>query len=323
MTVNAHKKSLTLTYQNQTVEIQLLDNPFVYKWACHVGKILGLFTHKQFFGTFPYLLDVNNGRTQITQSALALEEAVTQLRLLNVGFPEDFTVVETKNLDLVLQQKLNRLHRYFTWCDRHDIGKNLFWGPDQPVTGPRDSATLEKINQITHRMNNEIHKLEAYVATPNKFKLMKDQYTELAVEFDIYDNPMVPDPTRVVWRFIEPEDFQYLSNNPDYDVWLPNQILGKPYNIACYDHDDPTQWDITHPIGYTGNFVVGVNGNKATHMNNPFIIEWLKSHGINPGPDISGMPLGRIISGREHLPQWHKQATRGKIDNMLIELNLD
>jgi hypothetical protein len=324
VTVNAHKKSLTLTYQNQTVEIQLLDNPFVQKWSRHLEKVLGEFSHKQFFASYPYLspsFGPSSIRSRINQYAIGLAEAVSQLKELNVGFPEDFDIEETKNLDIILQQKLNRLHRYFTWCNRDDLGKNLFWGPGQPVTGSHDQKTLEKINQITHRMNVEIHKLEAYVVTPNKIKLLRSNFTELEIMFDTHVSPGISGEMRTgSWHSIEPTDFQYLSDDPTHDMWVPIQILGKPYHVAYYDHDDPTEWDITHPNGYSGNFVVSTTGNKAYHMSNPDVIKWLKSYEIEPGPVTCGMPLGRITSGKEYLRQWQMNAINGSIDSLVIEL---
>jgi hypothetical protein len=331
VTVNAHKKSLTLTYQNQTVEIQLLDNPFVHKWACHLEKMLGEFSHKHFFTSYPYLFPSRSlsNQSSINQYATDLAGTVLQLRELNVGFPENFEIEETKNLDITLQQKLNRLHRYFTWCNRDDIGKNLFWGPGQPVTGSRDQKILEKINQITNRMNVEIHKLEAYVATPNKIKLLRSEFTELEIMFDTHVSPEISGEMKTgSWHSIESKDFQYLSNDPTYDMWVPIQILGKPYHVAYYDHDDPVQWDITHPIGYSGNFAVSVTGNKAHHMSNTDVIKWLKSYEIEPGPATCGMPLGRITLGKEYLCQWQRQWQRqwqknlvkDSIDSIVVEL---
>jgi hypothetical protein len=310
VTVNSHKKSLTLVYQHQTVEIELLNNPFVHKWAGHLEKMLSVFSYQEVFTGYPYFHRVN--RDRVKQIAEHIKEAILQLKELNAGFPEDFELEETEKLDINLQQKLNRLHRYFTWCNRTDIGKNLFWGPDCSVTGSHDQTTLKKINQITHRINVEIHKLEAHVLTPNKIKLLRNEFTELEVAFDTHATPEISGEMRPEsWRCMELEDFQYLSNDPTHDVWVTNQILGKPYHVAYYDHDDPTQWDITHPIGYSGNFAVTITGNQAHHMANPGLVEWLKSYGITPGPATCGMPLGRIVSGKEYLPQWQKNAING------------
>lgn len=312
---------MTLKYQNQLVLVNLLDNPFVQKWAVHLKQILGTYQHEQFYSSYPFIRTTN--QDQVYEHATHLQDAVAQLKQLNVGFPGNFDKAQLKSLDLELQQTLNQLHRYFTWCNRDDIGKNKFWEADCPVTGSQDRETQRKINELTHRINIEVHKIEAYVTTPHKVALKANSYTELLVEFDTQPNPtisseMVPN----AWNYIQPEDFQYLSNDPKYDLWLPNQILGKPYNIAFYDHDNPNEWDVTHPIGYSGNFVVGVVGNKAQHMTEPMFVEWLRSHGIEPGPTTCGMPLGQIVSGREYLNQWRKDTTNGKLIGMTIELDL-
>lgn len=311
-------KILSLTCQDQTVQIRLLDNLFVNKWANQLAKVLAGYSYQYFFGSWPFIRSLN--QTQLEQHATALSQVVTQLREFDVGFPESFDVSETHSLDLELQKKLNRLHRYFTWFNRDDIEGQPSWGPDCPVTGNKDSSTLEKIRHLTHRVNVEVHRIEGYVTTPNKMNLMSEGYSELAIEFDIDRDPSVSSEMLPgVWKYMEPEDFHYLSNDPQYDVWLPNQILGKPYIVAYYDHDDPTEWDITHQIGYSGNFVVGIEGNKARHMNHPDVVNWLRQYGIEPGPTTCGMPLGQIISGRDYLEPW--MNNRANLGQLTIKLD--
>ena len=49
-----------------------------------------------------------------------------------------------------------------------------------------------------------------------------------------------------------------IPNNIDIDVWVGNDILGKDYIEAYYDHDDPNEWDVWPIMGHSGKFKINV-----------------------------------------------------------------
>jgi hypothetical protein len=287
--------------------------------------MLDTYRYNSYFTKYPYLWEQD--QPTIEAHALHLSQIVRQLIQMETGFPEDFDPTEVEILDLTLQQKLNRLHRYFTTFTQDSDSRGLQWATDVPVVGSNDKQKFSKMFELAHQINGLVHLIENYVTTPHKEKFLENpQRTDLEIEFDVYENTNEASKSIQVkgdrWNYMTPDDFAYLSNDPKFDVWLPDNILGKPYNRAYYDHDDPTQWDITHNIGYTGNFQVGSRTNKATEMQTPEIQEWLRSYGIEPGPATCGMPLGYITSGREFLDQWWIEADGGQLNDLTIELHI-
>lgn len=317
---------LVIQYQGQQVRIELLNNSFVNRWAEHLHYMLGLYSKRVYFSQYPYVWRYN--KSQVDSYALKLSQTVKQLRDLGTGFPEDFNVSEADTqdkLNLLLQQKLNRLHRYFTTCNRDTLPFATEWAPGVPVTGLINESIKMQVFELSHQVNVQVHNLENFVETPNK-KLYLDnpRRVALSVDFSMYRNNESTEESSQIskgaWHYMTPEELQWVSDDPDLDVWLPDNILGKPYNVAFYDHDDPTAWDITHNLGYTGSFSVGLIGNKASEMQTPEITQWLKSYNIDPGPLTCGMPIGRIVQGRDVAVEWYRHLHKMNFNEIEILL---
>ena len=158
-------------------------------------------------------------------------------------------------------------------------------------------ATMEATNKIMEHIqaiNDNVHKIEKYIKTPNKLE-WKQQYKEFLIEFQPH-------------RLIEftPNDRKYLTYKPGPTVWYTqNQILGKSYPIAFCDHDDPNQHDIWEGTQYSGSFAFG----DRSYVEWPPFKEWME------GIDIPlGIPLGHIIEGEDIVPT----LTPGSIKNIII-----
>jgi hypothetical protein len=116
------------------------------------------------------------------------------------------------------------------------------------------------------------------------------------------------------WRYfqhLDEEYFQYFTDQLEYDIWLPlHQIQGKNYWICYFDEDDPTHWDVSTNIIYSGSIAIG----DRSAARDPKILTWLESYGITPGPMHCGMPLGKIITGRDLVPA----LDEGSIKDIII-----
>jgi hypothetical protein len=287
---------IRLVHPDAELVVELLDNPFVRKWVDHLGYMIDNYERDVHFANRPY---VNKLDQLAIDSAERLSTVVGQLRQQNLPFAK-FDVAELDSLDLSLQHKLNDLHRTFTNHAKLDLPQELL--------------------DLVHQVNMEVHNIESYVTTPHKVEmryLSSQPYHELEVIFKcLKDGSQMLDES---WLDIDQEHFEYLSDDVNIDVWLPDNILGKSYHQAYYDHDDPTAWDVTHHLGYNGSFAIGLEGNRATEHAKEQIQQWIRSYGITPGPSTCGMPLGHVVSGRNEFINLSKTVD-SVLDNVIIEI---
>lgn len=236
-----------------------------------------------------------------------------------VEYPIDIDdIYLIKEEPLKNQMLLNQIHRYFTifvqsrlkhitgasvysWYYVEEDGYNLMnemvAKPDSTVLTQIEpkiykefvyigKETENKIKNLLERTNQIVHEIEKYIITPNKVKMLEQNfYKEYCVEF----LPKLP-------YAISVSDRKFNSYNSEADVWyVINQILGKSYPIAYVDHDDPSKQDIWEGTQYTGSFSLGDrNYNKWPPFKN-----WMKKNGVSSIP--YGFPLGKIIEGKENL----------------------
>jgi hypothetical protein len=101
---------------------------------------------------------------------------------------------------------------------------------------------------------------------------------------------------------MDKEDESSIIDNDEYDVWMGVDLLGKDYITGYYNHDDPTEWDIKTLNCYTGKMEIILGSNTI-----PKIIKgdkfqnWLKEYGMTYIPAMCGIPLGKVISGKDLL----------------------
>lgn len=114
------------------------------------------------------------------------------------------------------------------------------------------------------------------------------------------------------FKTIKNEHYEYFSDNMEYDIWLPlSQIQGKNYLQAYVDEDDPTNWDVSSNVFYSGSFSIG----DRSWYKNENLQNYLKSYGIKPCAQTCGVPLGRIISGKKYISHL--------MENNIVEINLN
>ena len=283
------------------IKIELLDNPFIRKWLVQFNKMIQRYTttaHKLPLPRYFNDLHTEFGRKEFDSQILKLKSTVEELRSLDVGFPYTIDVDFLKGATPLVQQCLNLLHRSFTNIDRTSWMEQLSFHSEghEFVT---DEETKKRILELMPRINDLVHDIEIRIPTERKLNLKSTDYDFLMVNIDFYQEDSFTLFTEDGMVEIDKDDYQYFSDNPTYDVWLGIDITGKSYTTAFFDHDDPAEWDITYPLGYTGKIEIDINSSRALITKSLEFQQWLKTHGIAYTPGMCGMPLGRVIEGKE------------------------
>jgi hypothetical protein len=266
--------------------------------------------NRQLYNITSYRYGFGNSSTSWDQSLINkleqdLVNAIDELNILGTKFPIASSDINLTP-DSAGRDLLNRLHRHFT------TGHRSFSYGESPCTwqdntnlyftvGVNDKKTF---TEQVHKINNVVHQAEIMYTNDRKKTFSAN------LEYNIiFDNSLPTRPDNEAnfgyFAIIKDEHKQYFSDELKYDVWLPiNQIQGKNHVVAYLDQDDPTHWDISSNIMYSGSIALG---DRST-IKDPAIINWLKSYSIIPSPEHCGMPLGNIISGKEIIPMLGKNA---------------
>ena len=285
-----------LTKRDQTIKIQLLDNPFIDDFIQQLDFVNRHFNVCSYKQDIPYRAKLWN-QSNIDKQAEIIINAIANLNDMGLNFPIPESQIILEN-NTISRQLLNRLHRHFTTAHRSfSHGEPILtWEDNTPHTFNRPSD-VKRFTHYVHEINSAVHAAEAYFDN-DRIRNFKIRY-EYQIQFNSWE-PIDPDNDSQD-KFlvdIKQDHFQYFSDQLFYDVWLPlTQIQGKDYWRAYFDYDDPTKWDITTNIQYSGSMAI----TDRSAIRDPAILEYLKSYGITPGPLQCGMPLGNIIEGKEYV----------------------
>ena len=292
-----------ITNKDNVIVIQLLDNPFTHDFVKQLEYALQHWFARTFrdkMGDPGAGWSTNNKNTQQAK----IHDAIKRINDMGLNFPIAIEDVEI-TFDDYGRQMLNKLHRHFTTSHRSFSHGEEFctWqdGTDLKFDRPNEPDAFVK---AVHDINDAVHDLEITFpsARTNGWRVREDYHVQMQSWRPLDPNN---DPQNYFLKDIKQEHFQYFSDELVYDVWVPlTEIQGKDYLRCYFDYDDPTQWDITTNIQYSGSMHIG----DRSALRDPLLIEWMRSWGIEPGPLHCGMPLGNIISGKEHTPDLEYQA---------------
>jgi hypothetical protein len=293
-----------ITTSNQSIIFEFIENDFTEEFIEHFRFVKETFQLKTFKERIPY------GRFKWDPDLIKFNQdkiiaAVNILNDLDLNFPIPVEEIKLTN-DSAGRQLLNQLHRFFTTS--HD-SRNC-WQYNTPWTFKLQYSDSEEFARQVHNINDAVHAVECYY-TNDRVKNFDVKY-EYQLLFDS-SNPIDP-ANNPQWRYfqhLDEEYFQYFTDQLEYDIWLPlHQIQGKNYWICYFDEDDPTHWDVSTNIIYSGSIAIG----DRSAARDPKILSWLESYGITPGPMHCGMPLGKIITGRDLVPA----LDEGSIKDIII-----
>lgn len=306
-----HFHMINIETNTGIVRIELLDNPFVNDWKEHFITMLNNTEYSYHYITHPYLESNYMVKGNLSNRVNLLKDVIDELNTF-VTFPVSTAMIDNKHTDTPLNfmQLLNEIHRYSTTAVRvMRLNKSdgntieLYWTDDDPYNSKFnvDYNDVEKFALLMDKANLGVHHVESAIPTPRKLALPRIETVE--VSFD-YTEPEILDLTedkKVFYKHTIKHE-EYMSDSDNYDVWMAWDILGKNYQEAYFDHDDPTEWDITHPMGHSGGFQVSLSEHtlqsliKSNDMQN-----WFKEYNLSYNRMMNNFPLGNVIEGKEHL----------------------
>lgn len=292
------------------IKIAVLDNAFTQKYLELLRKLIGNYPishsrditgvyHKNLAGEHRKHLSFDQ---HFEIQAQKLQDIIDEINDMGCNFPYTVDPEIVKKNNLETQELVNKLHRAFTTADRcyaqntqmkwSDKFQSNFEVPEGKMA--RFIELIDQINVIVH------HGIELYCPTPRKPINMDT----LAWQYRIWANCWIPGSTQLVgvdtWADIDPEDHQYFSDSKEFDVWVGKDILGKDHITAYYDHDDPSEWDITPIVGYSGKIAMDVSEiTRSDIVRSPDFQAWLAEYNVPYSPAMCGMPLGTIVEGRD------------------------
>jgi hypothetical protein len=272
--------------------------------------MLSRYTTQALYHPYPGCLDV----TKMTSDHKQDMETNIQLLIDSVGILNSFGTKFPISIDPEIlraggeagQQLLNQLHRCFTNSFRTLNMNNPpgCWTSDGSCTFNVPADVLPKFLDASANINTGVHNLEKFMMSDNKRLSLKNLASRASLYFDAYT---VSDSSSILERtaaqHILPEDEQYFSDDPEFDVWVGKDILGKDYMTAFLDNDDPREWDITHLLYYTGRIEIDISEYRfIDRIHSPEFSQWLSRYGVDYDPRMAGIPLGKVVSGKEFIP---------------------
>jgi len=289
----------------ETIQFKLLQNAFVDEWLEHHKKINNIYDFDQFYYQFPQN-KINFDLLKVKKNEKELQNTIIELNKLGVNFPISPDAVVLKN-DSESRKMLNKLHRHFTTGHRtiSQREERYHWLENSELTYELAPEQYNLFSTLVHRINDLVHETEIYLKN-ERLETFTKKYHEYCVIYTSNGKTIHGDGS--YFRDIKSEHYKFFSDDLSYDLWLPlTQIQGKNYVIAYFDYDDPTHWDISTNIMYSGSFAFGNHG----YTKEPAIENWLQSFDITPGPLTCGMPLGKSISGMEFFNSLNKNKIVG------------
>ena len=297
-----------------TIHIELLDNPFVKKWADHFSNMLETFDVSYGAETQP-VFHRNKTTQEILKDLENLRNTIIKLQDMGTKFPFDSSKVVYEKIFMdhdAGQQLLNEIHRYFTtgertytgWDRRIEEHSLPHWSDDFESEFTINENNKDEFYKQLLLINDCVHEVDQSLMTTRKSIDYNKQIVNLQFKF-----------TEGIFADIREEDYIYASDNEEYDVWVGNDILGKDYIEAFYDHDDPSEWDVAPINGHSGKFYINVKSQwyepNSTNTTIQQLVKrddfqnWLKEYNIEYVPQICGIPLGKVTSGKEFLIRKH------------------
>ena len=284
-------------------QIAVTKNAFTDKFIPQIKSMFAEFPTKSFMVTFGGIMPVAPADF-IEEQILRFNSAITELNALGTRFPYEVRPEVIRRRDTECQLHLNDLHRAFTTAHRSFYEGKIVWSDKFESTVVLDTANNDRFLYLIDQINDAVHATELYVKTPRKSSIVSNLVRQVEVGADTYVN----NGTRLIkdcFYNIQPDDYQYFSDSDEYDVWVGTSILGKDYVIAYYEHDDAGAWDITHMIGYSCKLAVDVSNLRRTDIiKSPEFQQWLAEGGVTYTPAICGMPVGRVINGKQFLARY-------------------
>lgn len=282
-----------------SIIIDVLENEFMTEFIEKMKQNNELFHIHAYHDNIPYHRYSWN-QSKIDELEILLKDSINELNVMGLEFPIPVEDIVLQNDDAT-RDLLNRLHRHFTTSNNSESTWNF--KSTHTFTVPRELN--ERFHELVHKINYAVHETEVYV-TSSHVQDFRLKYREYQIIFDRskpkvdYIMPTVTgyENRAVYFSSIKEEHKKYFSTSSEYDVWLTlTQVHGKNYHICYFDMDDPNEYDVECNQFYSGSFTL----TDRRIARDPQIQNWLRSNGIEPGPEQCGIPIGNVVQGKEFM----------------------
>ena len=308
---------------NELFTIQLRDDPFVKKWLKHLQYVVYdtviPYPCKATRATIPFAHEISKDKIieYVDQLHITIKNinnllAIPDLARVHTDFPisiSDLSYSKFLSNDLETQKILNALHRCFTCADKAisvkhlKVNFTLVWSDKFKSNFRIHYTKKEEFRKLIQDINQIVHCLDCNTITPRVFDVIESKkfIDILTINFDFYGENEKSLKSKT-FKFMKEKDMLSALDSDEYDVWMGVDLLGKDYITGYYNHDDPTEWDISTLNCYTGKMeiVIGPNTIPGLVKSNKFQ-NWLKKHNVEYTPGMCGIPLGKVISGKDFI----------------------
>jgi hypothetical protein len=310
------------------VKIKLLDNKFTQKYIPFLKVMFDTFEKEYRSGpALGYIRTIKPA--VIVEETKRLIESIDELNAMGYNFPYSVKPDSFTKCDLEGQLLLNKLHRSFTTAQR-DYYNNppkfltlyfTLWNDkfdSNFVVQPED---IDRLLYLTEIINDAVHSIEHYIITPRKTNDFNQIPKQLEIRALVINDIALEHKDKGRYESLSgwfknytKEDYELFSDSDEYDVWVGRDILGKDFIHAFYDHDDPTCWDVTGQLGYSGKIAIDMSPlTKTNIIKSEKFKQWLDEYNIPYSTKMGGMPLGTVIEGKDLLQKIYKGEILEKI----------
>ena len=254
------KISINLIDSTEILEVALLDNPGVQKWAELCKKLSTIRTTTT--QTILY-----SPRPLSCSSDLWIQQQLVQQQLsvtnLPIPMPVDF-------LEQITQQHLNIWHRWFTHYTHH----------------PHLASTTEY--HWLHELNQIVHKLEHCV-----YEWPKTQLGDSGHEINLTASV---DKHGFGAESVDLTPYREYHSWESADLILDQAVHGKTTMQSFLDNDDPKNWDTTgHHMSWGGCKLVKSHYRQRIYQDDLFH-QWMDQNNVTHNNLFGDFPLGNIVN---------------------------
>ena len=319
---------LNLEFNGCKTKIELLDTPVVHKWI----DVYNLY--KEYFKTnnldYDYKVESypafhsNSGsyceylesNIEIPSYKITLGECVDEI---NQAIQDANTCIDGKEFPYYAYlgmpwEQTNLIHRCFTtgyitrtnW--KHNLtGAELIEFKKIKYSDPHYIKNYIKIKDFTiidfdglvnaiERINKWIHVYEGVVKSRRGEKLFQNHLnlSSLVLDWDSYTPS--GEHTFYFSDRVSYEELKqsFIGNYEEQNVVLGVSILGKDYETAFCDYDNPLEYDITNLDNINGSITIINNKSTKDVYKESKFIDWIKDYNIEREMYLP-VPIGKVV----------------------------
>lgn len=321
-------KYFNLEFNGCKTKIELLDTPVARIWIEVFNEYKTYFKNNNLdydykIESYPafmhdkgvYYQDIK-GDIEIPSYNVTLTECVDKI---NQAIEDVNACVEGKKFPYYAYlgmpwEQTNLIHRCFTtaiatntnW--KHNLtGAELIEFKKLKYLEPRSISNFIKIKDFTvidnskfmdavERINKWIHVYENEVKSTRGVKIMDDfpNQSSLVLDWDSYSPS--GEHTFYFSKRISYDELKqsFVGNYDEYNVVLGKSILGKDYEIAYCEYDDPLEYDITNLDNINASFTIINNTSVKNLYQESRYIDWINDYNLEKEMYLP-VPLGKVV----------------------------